>query len=186
MRASALATRRRSSASRWSATRTGCGRRCARCRSCFPARPRASTCVSSMLRSRGSQTAAVPDRMSDPRRARQAAAIGALVLGLSGVGLAAVVAVQEFPRGLIALGLAALAAAGGGDGVLRRGIARVLGLGGAAFAPGATLLLLIGDRLLEELIVAAALLLGLVCAGGVRGPRPAVTPACAAAAGLVL
>ena len=66
--------------------------------------------------------------MSDPRRARQAAAIGALVFGLSGFGLAAVVAVQEFPRGLIALGLVALAAAAAWYGVLRRGTARVLGL----------------------------------------------------------
>src|SRR4051812_8892440 len=146
MRASALGTRRRSSASRWSATRTGCGRRCARCRSCFRARPRASTCVSWMLRSRGSQTAAVPDRVSDPRRVRQAAAIGALVLGLSGVGLAAVVAVQEFPRGLIALGLVALGAAAAWYGVLRRGTARVLGFGGAPPPPGAAPLLLVRGR----------------------------------------
>src|SRR4051794_12230324 len=154
MRASALGTPRRSSGSQWSATRTGCGPHCERCRSCFPGRPRASACVSSMPRRRGSQKVAVLDRMSDPRRARRATAIGALVFGLSGLGLAAVVAVQEFPRGLIALGLVALAAAAAWYGVLRRGTGRVLGVVVAALALGATLLLLIGDRLLEELIVA--------------------------------
>ena len=115
--------------------------------------------------------------MSDPKRARQAAAIGALALGLSGLGLAAVVAVQEFPRGLIALGLVALAAAAAWYGVLRRGTGRVLGLAVAALALGATLLLLIGDRLLEELIVAAAIVLSLVCARAAFGARAHLPPA---------
>jgi len=42
---------------------------------------------------------------------RRVAAIGALLLGLGGFALAIVVAVQEFPRGLIALGCVAVAAA---------------------------------------------------------------------------
>jgi diacylglycerol kinase family enzyme len=109
--------------------------------------------------------------MSDPKRARQAAAIGALVLGLGGLGLAAVVAVQEFPRGLIALGLVGLAAAAAWYGILRRRAARVLGLAVAALALGAMLLLLISARLLEELLVAAALALGLVCARAAFGAR---------------
>ena len=63
-----------------------------------------------------------------PVRARQPAAIGALVLGFGALGLAVVVMVQEFPRGLIALGCVALAAGGAWYGVLRRGAARALGL----------------------------------------------------------
>ena len=45
--------------------------------------------------------------------ARRVAAIGALLLGLGGLALAVVVAVQEFPRGLIALACVAVAAARG-------------------------------------------------------------------------
>ncbi|MEP6955093.1 MAG: diacylglycerol kinase family protein [Solirubrobacteraceae bacterium] len=102
--------------------------------------------------------------MSDPRRARQAAAIGAIVLGVGGLGLAVVVAVQEFPRGLIALGCVVLAAAGAWYGVLRRGAARVLGLAVGALGLGAAILLLISHGLLEELVVGAALVLSLACA----------------------
>jgi diacylglycerol kinase family enzyme len=109
--------------------------------------------------------------MSDPTRARQAAAIGALVLGVSGIGLAVVVMVQEFPRGLIALGCVALAAAGAWYGVLRRGAARVLGLAVGALGLGAAIVLLVGDRLLEELLVVAALVLSVACARAAFGVR---------------
>jgi diacylglycerol kinase family enzyme len=102
--------------------------------------------------------------MSDPKRARQAAAVGALVLGLGALGLAVVVAVQEFPRGLIALGCVALAGAGAWYGVLRRGMARVLGLAVGVLGLGAAVVLLLSDRLLEQLLVVSALVLGLVCA----------------------
>jgi diacylglycerol kinase family enzyme len=102
--------------------------------------------------------------MSDPRRARQAAAIGAIVLCAGGLGLAVVVVVQEFPRGLISLACVALAAAGAWYGVLRRGAARVLGLAVGALGLGAAILLLISDRLLEELVAVAALVLSLACA----------------------
>ena len=43
--------------------------------------------------------------------ANRPAAIGALLLAVGGLGLAVVVAVQEFPRGPIALACVALAAA---------------------------------------------------------------------------
>jgi diacylglycerol kinase family enzyme len=109
--------------------------------------------------------------MSDPKRARQAAAIGALALGLCGFGVAVVVAVQEFPRGLIALACVALAAAGAWYGVLRRGAARVLGLAVGALGLAAAILLLVGDRLLEELLVAAALALSVACARAAFGVR---------------
>ena len=113
--------------------------------------------------------------MSDPKRSRQAAAIGALVLCVGALGLAVVVAVQEFPRGLIALGCVVLAAAGAWYGVLRRGAARVLGLAVGVLGLGVMILLLIGDRLLEQVLVAAALVLGLVCARAAFGVRAQLT-----------
>jgi diacylglycerol kinase family enzyme len=109
--------------------------------------------------------------MSDPKRARQAAALSALVLGLGASGVAVVVVVQEFPRGLIALGCVSVAAAGAWYGVLRRGAARVLGLAVGVVGLGTAVLLLIGDRLLEQLLVAAALVLGVVCARAAFGVR---------------
>jgi hypothetical protein len=102
--------------------------------------------------------------MRDPRRARQAAALGALVFGLGAFGLAVLVAAQQFPRGLIALGCAAVAAAAAWYGVLRRGAARALGLALSALGLGAAILLLLSDRLLEQLVVAAAIVLSLACA----------------------
>ena len=81
--------------------------------------------------------------MSDPMSARRAAAIGALLLGFGGLGLAVVVAVQEFPRGLIALACVAVAAAAAWYGVLRRGAARVAGLAVGALGLGAAIVLLL-------------------------------------------
>ncbi len=96
--------------------------------------------------------------------ARQTAAIGALLLGFGGLGLAVVVAVQEFPRGLIALACVAVAAAAAWYGILRRGMARIAGLAIGALGLGAAIVLLARDRLLEELLVVAALVLSCVCA----------------------
>jgi hypothetical protein len=72
--------------------------------------------------------------------ARRTAAIGALLLGFAGLGLAVVVALQEFPRGLIALACVVLAAAAAWYGVLRRGPVRVAGLAGGALGLGAAIL----------------------------------------------
>src|SRR4051812_27795631 len=90
-------------------------------------------------------------------RARRAAAIGALLFGLAGLGLAVVVAVQEFPRGLIALACVTIAAAAAWFGIVRRGPARIVGLAIAAVGLGVTMALLVGERLLEELLIVAAL-----------------------------
>jgi diacylglycerol kinase family enzyme len=109
--------------------------------------------------------------------ARRLAASGALLLGFGGFGLAVVVAVQEFPRGLIALACVALASAAAWYGVLRRGPVRIVGLSVGALGLGAAILLLVGDRLLEELLVVAALVLSAVCgraAFGVRAHLPRV------------
>ncbi len=103
--------------------------------------------------------------------ARRIAAIGALLLGLGGLTLAVVVAVQEFPRGLIALICVAVAASAAWYGVLRRGRIRVAGLCVGVLGIGAALVLLVSDRLLEELVVVAALGLAGACARAAFGLR---------------
>jgi Diacylglycerol kinase catalytic domain len=98
-------------------------------------------------------------------------AIGALLLGFAGWGLAVVVAVQAFPRGFIALACLVLAAAGAWYGVLRRGPVRVAGLSVGALGLAAAILLLVSDRLLEEILVVGALALSCVCARAAFGVR---------------
>jgi diacylglycerol kinase family enzyme len=110
---------------------------------------------------------------------RRAAAIGALLLCLGGFGLAGVVAVQEFPRGLIVLACVALAAAAAWYGILRRGAIRVVGLSIGALGLGAALLLLVSDRLLEAVLVVVALVLGSACARAAFGVRAHLAPAAA-------
>jgi Diacylglycerol kinase catalytic domain len=102
---------------------------------------------------------------------RRAAAIAALLLGLAGMALAVVVAVQEFPRGLIALACVGLGAAGAWYGVLRRGAVRVAGLAVGALGLAAAILLLASDRLLEELLVVAAVALSGACGRAAFGFR---------------
>ena len=102
---------------------------------------------------------------------RRAAALGALLLGLGGFALAVVVAVQEFPRGLIALACVTLAAAAAWYGVLRRGVLRVVGLSVGVLGLGAAIVLLLSDRLLEQALVVGALVLSGACAGVAFGAR---------------
>ena len=111
--------------------------------------------------------------------ARRAAAVGALVFALCGFGLAIVVAVQEFPRGLIALASVAVALAAAWYGILRRGAVRIAGLAVGALGLLAAILLLVGDRLLEEVLVVGALVLSSICARaafGFRAHLPRVSP----------
>ena len=96
--------------------------------------------------------------------ARRVAALGALLLGVAGFALAIVVAVQELPRGLIALACVAVAASAAWYGVLRRGPVRVAGLCVGVLGVGAAIVLLVSDRLVEELVVVAALALCGACA----------------------
>ena len=103
--------------------------------------------------------------------ARRVAALGALLLGLGGLALAIVVAVQEFPRGLIALVCVAVGASAAWYGVVRRGPGRAAGLCVGVLGIGAALVLLVSDRLLEELVVVAALGLSGACARGAFGLR---------------
>src|SRR3954468_24400944 len=109
--------------------------------------------------------------------ARQAAAIGSLLFAVAGLALAVVVAVQEFPRGLIVLACVALGAAGAWYGILRRGAPRIAGLTVGALGAGAAIVLLVGDRLLEQVLVVAALALSVACgrvAFGARADLPHV------------
>jgi diacylglycerol kinase family enzyme len=95
--------------------------------------------------------------------ARRVAAIGALFFGFGGFGLAIVIALQEFPRGLIVLGCVVVAVGAAWYGALRRGAVRVTGLAVGAIGLVAAVLPLFEDRLLEELVVIAALALGSIC-----------------------
>jgi diacylglycerol kinase family enzyme len=88
---------------------------------------------------------------------RRAAAIGAIALGFAGLALAAVVAVEAFPRGLIALACAAGGAVAAWHGALRTGALRIAGLAAGALGLGAAIVLVLNHRLLEEALVVGAL-----------------------------
>jgi diacylglycerol kinase family enzyme len=90
---------------------------------------------------------------------RRASATGALALGAGGFALALVVAADAFPRGLLALACVATAAAAAWQGLLRTGAVRWGGLALGALGLGAALALMLRDRLVEEALVAAALVL---------------------------
>ncbi len=95
---------------------------------------------------------------------KQLAAVLALAIGAATLVFAAVVAVSEFPRGLGLLACIAAAAAGAWYGVLRRGVARVAGLGLAVLALGGAVALLAANGLAAEAIMVAGLLLTLAAA----------------------
>ena len=103
--------------------------------------------------------------------ARRIAAIAAPLLGFGGLALAVVVAVQEFPRGLIALVCVAVAASGAWYGALHRGPVRVAGFCVGVLGVGAAVVLLLSDRLFEQLLVVAALVLSCACARAAFGLR---------------
>ena len=92
-------------------------------------------------------------------------AIFALVVGAATVALAVVVAVVEFPRGLVVLGCVLIAGASAWYGVLRRGVARVAGLTVAGLAlAGAVVLVVVGGSPLVDVLVVAGLLVSVAAA----------------------
>ncbi len=96
---------------------------------------------------------------------RRLLAVTALVLGVATVALAVAVAVAVFPRGFGLLACVAVAGAAALYGALRRGLARVVGLGIAAVAlVGAVVLLVTGGPLLAEILVVGGLLGSLAAA----------------------
>jgi diacylglycerol kinase family enzyme len=96
---------------------------------------------------------------------RRIAALVALLVAPATLALAVVVVVEEFPRGLIVLACVCLAVVAGWYGLVRRGLARVLGLSLAALAvAGASVVLLAGDHLVEEILIVAGVLLTVAAA----------------------
>src|SRR5512133_3393554 len=96
---------------------------------------------------------------------RRLAALFALVMGAATLALAIAVAISEFPRGLVLLGGVLIAAVSGWYGLLRRGIARVVGLIVAAIALAAAVALIVGGGPpLMDLLVVAGLLVSLAAA----------------------
>ena len=101
--------------------------------------------------------------MNDPTGAQRAAALGALLLGFGGLAFAIFIAVDKFPRGLIALACVVVGALAAWHGVLRRGPLRVAGLAVGVLGFGAAIVLLLKHNPLEEVAVVAALVLSCAC-----------------------
>ncbi len=97
--------------------------------------------------------------------ARRLWAVAALACAIAAVVLAVVVAVNRFPRGLTVLACLVLAICATWWGLLRRGAARTVGLvlaGG--LVAGAITLVIVENRLLEDVLVIAAVLAALTAA----------------------
>ena len=132
---------------------------------------------------RGSGSGKRRGPVTAPVMARRVAAVAALVVGAATVVLAVVVAVSEFPRGLVLLACVVVAGAAAWYGVLRRGVSRVVGLTVAGLAlAGALVLVVATGTVLVDLLVVAGLLVSLALAraalvGHVDLPRvPAPQP----------
>ena len=91
------------------------------------------------------------------KASRRVAAAVALTLGPATLLLAAYTVVVEFPRGLLVLGLVALALTAGWFGLLRTGAPRIAGVAVALLALGAAALVLVtdGDHVPEAVLIAA-------------------------------
>jgi diacylglycerol kinase family enzyme len=114
-----------------------------------------------------------------PAASQRAAAIVAVVLAPAVVLLAAYIVLEQFPRGLIVLGCVAIALAAGWYGLLRRGMARLLGLGialAALIAPAA-LLASDGDYFDEAILIPVGLVLTLAAARAAFRVRVPLEPA---------
>jgi diacylglycerol kinase family enzyme len=100
------------------------------------------------------------------RQRQRAAAAVALVLPLLALLAAAVIAVEQFPRGLLVLAGVAIALAAAWYGLLRRGAARVLSAGFTVVVLTAAVVAAIADggHLVLSLLIVAALVLTLAAA----------------------
>ena len=93
---------------------------------------------------------------------KRLAALGALVLLLAAVVLAVVVAVQNFPRGLLVLACLVVAVGAAWWGLVRGGVARTIGFGAAALlAIGAVVIVVVQGGLIWNLLVFGAFLVAL-------------------------
>ena len=90
---------------------------------------------------------------------RRVAAVFALVVGAATLALAIAVAITAFPRGLVLLGCVLIAGVAAWYGLLRRGIARGVGLivAGIALVAAVALIVASGSPLVDLLVVAGLL-----------------------------
>ena len=96
---------------------------------------------------------------------RRLLAIGALLAAAATIALAVTVAIGEFPRGLLLLGCVLITGAAAWYGVLRRGLARVVGLIVAGLGLAGALVLLVTQGVpLVDLLVVVGLLVSLAAA----------------------
>ncbi|MGW7680717.1 diacylglycerol/lipid kinase family protein [Kribbella sp. NPDC054772] len=90
------------------------------------------------------------------------AAVVALLVGAATLVLGGVVSVREFPRGLVLLGCAVIAALAAWYGVLHRGVVRIVGLAVAAAAViAAVIILIVRGSFGADLLVVVGLLITL-------------------------
>jgi diacylglycerol kinase family enzyme len=109
---------------------------------------------------------------------RRLAAIAALALMSASLILAVVVAVQDFPRGVSVVACLVLAVAAAWWGVVRRGVARVAGVGlSLLLLAGSVVLVVLEGRLLEDVLILAGLALSLAAARTVFASHVALPPA---------
>jgi diacylglycerol kinase family enzyme len=109
---------------------------------------------------------------------RRVAAIAALALMAATLILAVVVAVQDFPRGVSVLACLVLGALAAWWGLLRRGVARIVGLGIGLLLPvGAVVLEALAGHLVEDALIAAGLALSLAAIRSVFAARVALASA---------
>jgi len=104
-------------------------------------------------------------------RTRRATAAAALLLPLLALLIAAVIAVEQFPQGLLVLGGVAIALAAAWYGLLRGGAARVLGAGIALVVLAAAMFVAVvdGGHLVGAALIVACLALTLSAARAVFG-----------------
>jgi diacylglycerol kinase family enzyme len=106
---------------------------------------------------------------------RRLAAAAALVLATAMLGVLVALAIEQFPRGLIALAVLVAALPAASYGALRRGVLRVLGLGVAVLLAAAAVVLLVGQEPVLVSIAVALWLLSLAAASAafrIRVPLP--------------
>ena len=108
---------------------------------------------------------------------RRLAAAAALLLLIAVMALAMIVVIQEFPQGLAVLALVGVAVLAGWYGILRRGMARVVGLSLGAVALAAAVLLVVGDRALEVALIVGGVVAAGACARAAVSRRAALMSA---------
>jgi diacylglycerol kinase family enzyme len=119
------------------------------------------------------------ERPLKPAGGQRVLAICALVLAPATLLLATYIVIQQFPRGLIVLACVAIALTAGWYGVLRRGAARLIGIGVAllAVAGAVALLLADGDHLTEGILVSIGVVLTVSTARAALRTRVYLPPA---------